>query len=360
METTNSSAWHLFANHTEFEAIIFSVSGSCAFLSLVLTFFLVYRHLKHYYEPHAQRPIIRILLMVPIYSVASFLAILFAPYALYFNLVRDCYEAYVLYQFLCLLTHYYDSEGGAFAYELVDLGGRGDGEEEDDKDGRRYSIGAQLKKEFERQRLPFPLCCLFYTPGNTLMTWIRRLALQYVFFKLVLSIVAIILALTGVYHAGSFSPKYGFFWITLLLNLSAIVAFYAIVIFYALIARTISAHKPLLKFLSIKLLIFFCFWQTLAIGVLYYFDVLPAFFGWTKEQSADVIQNVLICGEMVGIAILNFWAFSYRAYRSELPVHTLHSVGKNIATDILNPLDLVRETKEAFGTPRDKENDHRS
>lgn len=341
----NSTAWQFFANRTEFEAIIFSVSGSCVLLSLILTFFLVYRHLKHYYEPLAQKRIIRILLTIPIYSVVSFLAILLSPYALYFNLVRDCYEAYALYQFLCLLTHYYDSEGGAFAYELIDLGG---------------SIGDQMRQEFVRSRFPFPLCCFHYTPGNTLLIWIRRFALQYVFFKLLLSFIAIILALTGHYHAGSFNPRYGFFWISLLLNLSAIIAFYVIVIFYGLIAHTISAHKPLLKFLSIKVLIFFCFWQTLAIGALYYFDILPAFFGWTKEESADVIQNVLICGEMVGIAILNFWAFSYRAYRTELGVHTLHNLGKNIATDILNPLDLVRETKEAFTPLPDKENDHRS
>lgn len=355
------TAWHLFVNQTQFESIVFTVSGVCVLVSVFLTFFLVYRHLKHYYEPQAQKPIIRILLMVPVYSIVSFLAILFAPYALYFNLVRDCYEAYALYQFLCLLTHYYESEGGSvLEYELVELDGITSIQQSEPTTDVPLSIGDQLKQQFERRRFPMPLCCCYYTPGNTLFAWIRRLSLQYVFLKLVLSCLAVILSLVGVYHAGSFDPHYGYFWITLALNLSATVALYMIVLFYDLIARTIFIHKPLLKFISLKVLLFFCFWQSLAIGALYYYSLLPAFFGWTPEQSADVIQNVLICGEMVGLAIFNFWAFSYRAYRTEPGVHTLHSAGKNLAHDILNPLDIVEETRDAFTPVTKNKHEHSS
>lgn len=348
----NHSGWPILHNNqTQLEILVFSASGLCALLSLVLTIVLIYRHLKNYYEPQAQKPIIRILLMVPVYSVASFLAILAAPYALYFNLVRDCYEAFVLYQFLCLLTQYYESEGGAFAYELVSM--------RDINTTTTNSVGDQLRQQFERRRFPLPFCCCYYTPGNTLFAWIRRLALQYVFLKLILSVVAIVLSLTGIYHNGSFNPRYGYFWITILLNISAAVALYMIILFYDLIARTIVVHKPLLKFIAIKVLIFFCFWQALAISILYYYRVLPAFFGLTNAQSADLIQNVFICGEMVGLAIFNFWAFSYRPYRMESDVHTRNRAGEYLVTDILNPIDVVIETKEAF-TPVSKKHSHMS
>lgn len=44
--------------------------------------------------------------MVPIYSVTSFLSYFFYNEALYFQLVRDCYEAFVISSFFHLLLSY--------------------------------------------------------------------------------------------------------------------------------------------------------------------------------------------------------------------------------------------------------------
>jgi hypothetical protein len=49
--------------------------------------------------------------MVPIYSVNSLLSLLLPPRAaLTVNMLRDCYEAYVLYLFLALLLAYLGDE----------------------------------------------------------------------------------------------------------------------------------------------------------------------------------------------------------------------------------------------------------
>lgn len=50
--------------------------------------------------------IIRILFMIPIYATFSFLSLLFYTYAVYFELVRNCYEAYVIASFFTLMCHY--------------------------------------------------------------------------------------------------------------------------------------------------------------------------------------------------------------------------------------------------------------
>ena len=50
--------------------------------------------------------IIRILLMVPIYSVVSFLSFYYYRHSIYFQVLRDCYEAIAIASFFTLLCHY--------------------------------------------------------------------------------------------------------------------------------------------------------------------------------------------------------------------------------------------------------------
>ena len=50
--------------------------------------------------------IIRILFMVPIYAVVSFLSYKYYLHAIYFDVVRDCYEAFAIASFFSLLCHY--------------------------------------------------------------------------------------------------------------------------------------------------------------------------------------------------------------------------------------------------------------
>lgn len=48
--------------------------------------------------PALQRPIIRILFMVPIYAIVSFMSLMFKSKTPYIVVIRDTYEAFVLYQ----------------------------------------------------------------------------------------------------------------------------------------------------------------------------------------------------------------------------------------------------------------------
>lgn len=78
------------------EEIIFA---SCGFFALAATFlavFLIYRHLKHWTEPKPQTRIVRILIMVPIYSIDSWLSVYFHRYSIYFDIARDAYEVFEL------------------------------------------------------------------------------------------------------------------------------------------------------------------------------------------------------------------------------------------------------------------------
>lgn len=54
----------------------------------------------------ASNSIIRILLMVPIYSLVAWLSIFFHKHSVYYSVIGDCYEAFTIAAFFALLCHY--------------------------------------------------------------------------------------------------------------------------------------------------------------------------------------------------------------------------------------------------------------
>lgn len=69
-----------------------ATSGVFAWLSVLFTGHQIYQHLKHYSCPSQQKWIVRILFMVPIYAIASWLGLKFFHLSIYFDTVRDVYE----------------------------------------------------------------------------------------------------------------------------------------------------------------------------------------------------------------------------------------------------------------------------
>lgn len=88
------------------------ISGIFVWLSLIITCHQIYQHLKYYTNPNEQRWIVRILFIVPIYAFDSWLSLLFfeQSYYVYFDSIRDCYEAFVIYNFLSLCYEYLGGE----------------------------------------------------------------------------------------------------------------------------------------------------------------------------------------------------------------------------------------------------------
>lgn len=62
--------------------------------TVVLSSRLVYLHLTHWYMPQVQKYVVRILWMVPLYAVQSWLSLRFHGSRIYIDTVRDFYEAY--------------------------------------------------------------------------------------------------------------------------------------------------------------------------------------------------------------------------------------------------------------------------
>ncbi len=74
------------------EQMLFSAGGALAIAASLSSLLLIVQHLRHFSVPREQRWVVRILLMVPIYSVDSWFSLRFAFVAPYLNLLRDAYE----------------------------------------------------------------------------------------------------------------------------------------------------------------------------------------------------------------------------------------------------------------------------
>ena len=77
--------------------------GVCVGVTVLMSTVLIMRHLMNYTHPILQRYAIRIILMVPVYAVDSYISLWLPDYAFYINAVRDVYEAYVIYNFVAMV-----------------------------------------------------------------------------------------------------------------------------------------------------------------------------------------------------------------------------------------------------------------
>ncbi|CAM9848038.1 unnamed protein product, partial [Hapterophycus canaliculatus] len=81
-----------------------TLGGALMCLTVPLATYQIVLHLSNFVEPRQQSQIVRIVFMVPTYSVTAFLSLRFMHWSLFITTVRDCYEAYVIYCFLHFLV----------------------------------------------------------------------------------------------------------------------------------------------------------------------------------------------------------------------------------------------------------------
>eukprot|EP00516_Mucochytrium_quahogii_P001864 CAMPEP_0203760664 /NCGR_PEP_ID=MMETSP0098-20131031/13914_1 /ASSEMBLY_ACC=CAM_ASM_000208 /TAXON_ID=96639 /ORGANISM=" , Strain NY0313808BC1" /LENGTH=266 /DNA_ID=CAMNT_0050654335 /DNA_START=356 /DNA_END=1156 /DNA_ORIENTATION=+ len=144
--------------------------------------------------------------------------------------------------------------------------------------------------------------------GHGFLRWVRQGILQFVFVKPATAVVALVLWTKGMYHEGSFNPKDGYLYVSIINNLSVTLSLYCLVLFYVSCESILKPFRPLSKFLSVKSVVFFSYWQSCSFQVLFWFGVLHS------QRDAEMLQGLFICIEMFFAALALHLAFPFKEY----------------------------------------------
>ncbi|XP_058807087.1 transmembrane protein 184C [Phymastichus coffea] len=267
------------------------VGGAFVLLAIPMSFYEIVQHMIYYTQPRLQKYIIRILWMVPIYAVNAWLGLVYPEVSIYVDSLRECYEAYVIYNFMMYLFAYLNAD-----HQLE----------------HRLEIAPQVHHIF-------PLCCLpDWEMGHDFIHMCKHGILQYTVVRPISTLISFICAVNNVYKEGEFRGDAAFLYIIGLNNFSQFIAMYCLVMFYRANSEALKPMKPIGKFLCIKAVVFFSFFQGVAIAMLVYFGIISSIFD--TENSTDVrhisakIQDFLICIEMFLAAVAHHYCFSHKPF----------------------------------------------
>ena len=163
---------------------------------------------------------------------------------------------------------------------------------------------------------------------------------QYVVVRLLLAVLTLFLSIIGLYEEGKYEYTSAYLWITGICCCSQSWALYSLFMFYHCSYKELITMRPFMKFLCLKMVIFFCWWQALAISVLVRLGHINSAHGHSVQEVADLIQDLLISMEMLvaAIAFLNSFPITEFATVRQL------SWGKGNSTGGLSPSTAVNST----------------
>ncbi|XP_044735157.1 transmembrane protein 184B isoform X2 [Chrysoperla carnea] len=311
------------------------IAGFFVWAALFLTCQQIYQHLRWYTNPQEQRWIVRILFIVPIYACYSWVSLLFfnsESYYVYFFTVRDCYEAFVIYNFLSLCYEY--------------LGGEG-------------NIMSEIRGKPIKSSCLYGTCCLTgktYTIG--FLRFCKQATLQFCLVKPLMAFIIIFLQIFGHYRDGDWSLNGGYIYTTIIYNISVSLALYGLFLFYYATRDLLTPFEPVLKFCTVKSVIFLSFWQGVGLAVLEKGGVISPIIdvNGTATSAGTVsagYQNFLICIEMFCAAVALRYAFPFQVYAQGCITDshgrsvTMQSISSSLK-ETMNPKDIMTDAIHNF------------
>ncbi|OII71418.1 uncharacterized protein cubi_00796 [Cryptosporidium ubiquitum] len=310
-------------------------------VATLLTLMISVANIMHQYlnlcKPKLQLCICRILTMIPVYAVVSYISYLFVDYAAPLNIVRDCYEGYVMFSFLQLLILYMGGDqvilsvleskkikaeiwphhhfnqslnivglasttgsidsNEEISVNIIDIYPDCFCEKKDNLDEVSINNDGIRESESGSQRIKI---ARFYS-------FIKLGVLQFVVLKPISALISLFLESVGLYGSGTFSFKRGFLYIAILNSISVSLSVYSLFLLYISISEQLAPIRPVLKFFCIKLIIFMSFWQSIILSILNYSGIYP-----NEPNYTIKLHNWLLTLEMTLCAIIYGVAFTIK------------------------------------------------
>ncbi|KAF8876937.1 organic solute transporter Ostalpha-domain-containing protein [Infundibulicybe gibba] len=301
--------------------IVLSLAGVSTLVAVLVSVMSVYLHLKNYRKPLLQRMVIRIMIMVPLYAISSLISLFSVEAAFVIDAIRDIYEAFVIYCFFVLLLSYLGGERSL----LILLHGR-------PPKAPVFPVSI-FKREID---VSDPYTFLF----------LKRGILQYVQVKPVLAAATLILKACNKFNEGDFRANSGYLYVSIIYNTSICLSLYCLAMFWLCVNDDLKPFRPVPKFLCVKGILFFSFWQSVGISILVAAEVIKKLGPYTEPENISVgLNDTLICLEMPFFAIAHLFAFSYtdfidprRSFVARMPISYAFR-------DAFGIRDVVEDTK---------------
>ncbi|KAH8394304.1 hypothetical protein KR215_007467 [Drosophila sulfurigaster] len=270
------------------------IGGLFVLSAVPISIWHIIQHVIHFTKPILQKHIIRILWMVPIYALNAWIGLFFPKHSIYVDSLRECYEAYVIYNFMVYLLHYLN-----------------------------LNMDLEATMLYKPQVYHFfPLCCIRpWVMGREFIHNCKHGILQYTVVRPITAFISVICELCDVYGEGEFAGNVAFPYIVVINNISQFVAMYCLVLFYRANKEDLKPMKPIPKFLCIKAVVFFSFFQGVLLNVLVYYGLIKDIFGSDVGDAnlASMLQNFLICIEMFIAAIAHIYSFPHHPFHINSP-----------------------------------------
>ncbi|KAH6887355.1 organic solute transporter Ostalpha-domain-containing protein [Coprinopsis sp. MPI-PUGE-AT-0042] len=317
LEIDESHFWDADGAHWTAHRIGWAVAGGCTVLTVIISIITILKHCRNYTNRRQQRQILRILYMPPLYAIISWLSYRFFRHYVYYSVIYIAYEAIALSAFLLLIIEYVAATAsGNSAHKAVE--------------------------RKDKRPLPIPFCCWRYRPTKAyFMYTVKWSVLQYVIIRPACSIASIICEKFNVLcHSAGYTWRFASVYIECINFVSISIALYGLLVFYGLMADELKGKRPGAKFLAIKLIVMFTFYQTFVFNALQG-KVIHETRYWTTTNIANGLNALAICIEMVFFALLMWWAYTPNEYlRPEGTKPT--PIGKPL-WDSINYSDFAKE-----------------
>ncbi|KAK7458089.1 hypothetical protein VKT23_009995 [Stygiomarasmius scandens] len=297
-EIDQSTFWNSGNPNWDAHRIGWTIAGACSAVTVIISTCSVYQHCRSYTNPAEQRQILRILYMPPVYAIISFFS----------------------YRFFRSYTYYSLVEVAATASD--------------------HNADSAIQRK-DKRPLPLPFCCWRFRPTKAyFMYTVKWSVLQYVIIRPLVSIAGIICEHYNVLcESAGFDARYANVYLEAVDFVSISVALYGLFLFYELTKEELVGRRPLAKFLSIKLIVMFTFYQSFVFSALEG-RVIKATQYWTATNISNGLNALAICIEMIFFSILMWWAYTPKLYR--IPGARPTSIWKPL-WDSINYSDFGRE-----------------
>ena len=145
----------------------------------------------------------------------------------------------------------------------------------------------------------------------------KQSVIQYMILRPCCVIFEMIARKENIYEGGIFNFKRGYAYVIFVTNISQTVAIYALVYMYLGLKHdpNLRDHSPLGKFMCIKAVVFFSFWQTCFFQVLLAAGMIQDGETYSAKEICAALSDFVLIFEMLIYSILHMYVFGYEPYR---------------------------------------------